>query len=53
MSDRVQLASRRDFLAGISRGRPDPCAPRVLPAEQILGFRCKEATWNPNVWIGT
>ncbi len=53
MSDRVQLASRRDFLAGIFSAGAFILGARVVSADQITqASDVKNATWNPNIWIG-
>ncbi len=53
MSDRVQIASRRDFLAGVFSTGAFILGARMLPAEQITAASdVKDATWNPNIWIG-
>jgi isoquinoline 1-oxidoreductase beta subunit len=53
MSDRVQVASRRDFLNGVFSAGALILGARLLPAEQITAASdVKNATWNPNIWIG-
>src|SRR5436305_9064920 len=53
MSDRIQLASRRDFLAGIFSSGALILGARLIPAQQITAASdIKDATWNPNIWIG-
>src|SRR4051812_6942036 len=53
MSDRIQLASRRDFLASIFSSGALLLGARLLPAQQITAASdVKDATWNPNIWIG-
>lgn len=53
MSNRIQIASRRDFLTGIFSAGALILGARLLPAEQTTAASdVKNATWNPNVWIG-
>lgn len=53
MSDRVQLASRRDFLNGFLSAGALVLGARLVPAGQITeASDVKEDTWNPNIWIG-
>ena len=53
MSDRIQLASRRDFLAGIFSSGALILGARLIPAQQITAASdIKDASWNPNIWIG-
>lgn len=53
MSDRIQLASRRDFLTDIFSAGALILGARLIPAQQITAASdIKDATWNPNIWIG-
>ena len=53
MSDRVQLASRRDFLIGFFSAGALILGARLVPGEQITAASdVKNAAWNPNIWIG-
>ena len=53
MSERVQLASRRDFLTGVFSAGAFILGARFLPAQQITAASdIKNAAWNPNIWIG-
>jgi isoquinoline 1-oxidoreductase beta subunit len=53
MSERVQLASRRDFLSGIFSAGALVLGARLLPGGQATAATdVKNATWNPSIWIG-
>jgi isoquinoline 1-oxidoreductase subunit beta len=54
MSDRIQLASRRDFLTTVFSAGSLILGARLVPAEQITAASddVKKATWSPNIWIG-
>jgi isoquinoline 1-oxidoreductase subunit beta len=53
MSNRIQPASRRDFLTGLFSAGALILGARLVPAEQITAASdVKDATWNPNIWIG-
>jgi isoquinoline 1-oxidoreductase beta subunit len=55
MSQRIRLASRRDFLNGIFSAGALVLAARFIPAEAAESQATsgvEKATWNPNVWVG-
>ncbi|HEX4773022.1 MAG TPA: molybdopterin cofactor-binding domain-containing protein [Bryobacteraceae bacterium] len=53
MSDRVQLASRRDFLNGVFSAGALILGARILPAAAPESNEdVSKATWNPSIWIG-
>jgi isoquinoline 1-oxidoreductase beta subunit len=55
MSERIQFASRRDFLSGLFSAGALVLGARFAPgeaAETVPTSGVEKATWNPNVWIG-
>ena len=52
MSERVRLASRRDFLSGLFSAGALVVGARFIPAEAQSSSGVEKATWNPNVWVG-
>jgi isoquinoline 1-oxidoreductase subunit beta len=55
VSQRVRLASRRDFLTGVFSGGALVLGARFIPAEAAeapFSSGAEKATWNPNVWVG-
>ncbi|MBV9300632.1 MAG: xanthine dehydrogenase family protein molybdopterin-binding subunit [Acidobacteriaceae bacterium] len=55
MSNRVQLASRRDFLTGMFSAGALILGARFIPAETAevqVTSETEKATWHPNVWVG-
>src|SRR5207248_4799994 len=55
MSDRVQLASRRDFVSGMFSTGALILGARFIPAEAASTQSSTDGskmTWRPNVWVG-